>query len=80
MFSVLRMGAIEEQGACLNNTGGDSFRSGLARTSDDSAVRGPEKGCLSEAAASASRGRLISDHVGTPRDTHTTRPVFSVQP
>jgi hypothetical protein len=49
MFIVLGMGATDKQGACLNNTGGDYLRSGLAWVSDDVAVGGPEKGHLSEA-------------------------------
>jgi hypothetical protein len=49
MFIVLGTGSTDERGARLNNTGGDSLRSGIALASDDGAIGGHEKGRFSEA-------------------------------
>jgi hypothetical protein len=46
------MGITGERGACVDNTGEDSFRSGLAWASDDGGIESPEKGRLSEQWAS----------------------------
>jgi hypothetical protein len=47
MFVVFRMGISEEQGARMNNIGGDSLPSGVAWPSDDGGTEGPVKGRLS---------------------------------
>jgi hypothetical protein len=43
MFIALRIGITDERGVCLDNTGEDSLRSGLAWASDNSGIESPEQ-------------------------------------
>jgi hypothetical protein len=52
MLIALKIGITDERGACLNNTGEDSLRSGLAWASDDGGIGSPKKGRLYEQWAS----------------------------